>query len=94
MTFNIAKVCVMEGCSSLVAKGEQYTGRELRLWQWDTEDNKTVKSCKDIEAGWQLVLTDPDGTYLRTSKIQEILKQEDDEVVCRTETSIYRIREV
>lgn len=94
MTFNIAKVMVMEGKSSLVAKGEQYNGRELRLWQWDTNAVKSVKSCKDIEVGWQLVLTDPDGTYLRTSKVQELVKVDEDDCVFRTETSIYRIREV
>lgn len=94
MTFHIQKVMVMEGKDSLVGRGEQYRGRELRLWRWNTEEVETVKSLSQLRPDWQIIITDPDGTYLRTSMIDEILKQEVDEVVFKTQTSIYRIREV
>jgi hypothetical protein len=98
--FKLDKVLVMTGETSLVAAGESYTGKELRMWDWETDVHKTVKQLSDIVPGWQLILTDADGTYLRTSKIDHIVHTSSDafgeltEVVFKTQTSVYRIREV
>lgn len=72
-----------------------FAGRELTLWHWERpDDRRTIESIFDIEAGWQLILTD--GTYLRTSEIAEIVSSsiDPDTVIFKTQTSIYRIREV
>ena len=91
--YKLEKLELEEGKLSMLSAG--YTSRlpSMKLFDWETNEERFPETLNDISEGWQVVLysfTD----FHRTSKIREIVSRDEKEVVFRTQTSVYKLTEL
>ena len=90
--YKLTKLELEKGKASLL--GADYTSElpDMHLFDWETGENKSDQTIKDITEGWQVILTGATHRdYHRTSKISEILEHTDKYIKFKTQTSIYEM---
>lgn len=90
--FTLTKLSVEEGQHSSVHEGHSTSGSNLIQFNWRDPDSKnTIDNVSQIVAGRQILLMQGIGSFHRTSEISKILSRSDDEVVFKTQTSVYKL---
>lgn len=89
--FKLEKLYLDPDKDSMLPAGYSETGNALTLFRWDTEEHKPIDGPKEVEAGWQLLLTRGLTRFLNTSMIAEIIERDASSVTFKTQTSIYKL---
>ena len=90
--YTLMKLELEEGKQSALPTGYGTQGDALSLFDWETNEKKSIESLEDVQEGWQVIL-ERGIAYHRTSKIREIVKRCENKILFRTQTSLYELKE-
>lgn len=90
MTYTLKKLELEEGKDSILPTGYATRGEFLSLFDYETDEVIHGVELMDVKEGWQIIL-ESFRDYHRTSKIREIVAQDETSVVFRTQTSLYEL---
>ena len=88
--FTLKKIELEDGKESALPVGHMSALPDAILYNYETDEKKSLNSVQDVEIGWQVVLFS-DSRFHRTSKIREIVSKDSDKVVFKTQTSVYQL---
>lgn len=90
MTYTLKKLELEEGKDSMLPTGYSTRGEFLSLFDYETDEVEHGVELSEVREGWQIIL-ESFRDYHRTSKIREIVTQDENSVVFRTQTSLYEL---
>lgn len=88
--FTLKKLEIEDGKISALPSGYESTHPEAKLYDYETDEEKSLESIQDVEIGYQVILFSA-FRFHRTSRIREIVSKDKDKVVFKTQTSMYQL---